>query len=75
MILSFCYQDSETNTESGVVAFGRVFSCSVLALFLVVFYCICRSSCHPFLFSFLRVLTDDEVVINIDQMDLHHANY
>ena len=52
-------------------------TCSVLVLFLFVFCCICRSLCHPntFLFRFLRVLNDDEVVINIDEVDLHHANY
>ena len=43
--------------------------------FLIMFCCLSCSFCHPstFLFGFHSVLSDGEVVMNIDEMDLYLA--
>lgn len=58
-----------------VMAVGRSYICSASILFLFLFCCLSRSLCHPstFLFGFCRVLSDGEVAMNIDEMDLYLA--
>ena len=55
------------------MAVGRSCICSASILFLFLFCC--RSSCHPstFLFGFCRVLSDGEVAMNINELDLYLA--
>ena len=57
------------------MAVGRSCICSASISFLFLFCCLSRSLCHPrtFLFGFCRVLSDDEVAMNIDEMDLYLA--
>ena len=57
------------------MAVGRSYICSASILFLFLFCCLSRSLCHPstFLFGFCRVLSDGEVAMNIDEMDLYLA--
>ena len=57
------------------MAVGCSYICSASILFLFLFCCLSRSLCHPntFLFGFCRVLSDGEVAMNIDEMDLYLA--
>ena len=61
--------------KRSVMAVGRSCICSASILFLFLFCCLSRSLCHPstFLFGFCRVLSDGEVAMNIDEMDLYLA--
>ena len=58
-----------------MMAVGRSCICSASISFLFLFCCLSRSLCHPstFLFGFCRVLSDGEVAMNIDEMDLYLA--
>ena len=58
-----------------MMALGRSCICSPSIVFLFLFCCLSRSLCHPstFLFGFCRVLSDGEVAMNIDEMDLYLA--
>ena len=58
-----------------LMAVGRSCICSASILFLFLFCCLSHSLCHPstFLFGFCRVLSDGEVAMNIDEMDLYLA--
>ena len=58
-----------------MMAVGRSCNCSASISFLFLFCCLIRSLCLPstFLFGFCRVLSDGEVAMNIDEVDLDLA--